>query len=192
MEKKILFFDIDGTLGVRGKITPSNIEALKALKEKGYLTFICTGRSPFYANNLFQDLVSGIISCNGRYIVYEGKKLFGKELTLDELNFYKSTLNTIDCGALFISDEKSYTYQLNNSQIQQLKQDYGAHRIDFYTDDLPYYAFDLFYTSKDHFNAIVTSFKDSLVINDHGVRGHCDWKQGQKLYNFALFGGGYF
>ena len=38
---KILFFDIDGTLGQHGVITESNLKALHLLKEKGYKTFIC-------------------------------------------------------------------------------------------------------------------------------------------------------
>ena len=36
MEKKYLFFDIDGTLGKHGVITKSNLKALHLLKEKGY------------------------------------------------------------------------------------------------------------------------------------------------------------
>ena len=34
---KILFFDIDGTLGQHGVITESNLKALHLLKEKGYI-----------------------------------------------------------------------------------------------------------------------------------------------------------
>ena len=52
---KILFFDIDGTLGQHGVITESNLKALHLLKEKGYKTFICTGRAPFYAKRLFGE-----------------------------------------------------------------------------------------------------------------------------------------
>ena len=34
---KILFFDIDGTLGKHGVITEWNLKALHLLKEKGYV-----------------------------------------------------------------------------------------------------------------------------------------------------------
>lgn len=44
---KIFFFDIDGTLAIHHHIPKSNLEALQLLKDKGYLTFICTGRAPF-------------------------------------------------------------------------------------------------------------------------------------------------
>lgn len=63
MMRKVLFFDIDGTLAIHGHIPESNKKALEALQEKGYDTFICTGRAPYYAENLFGKLVSGIISC---------------------------------------------------------------------------------------------------------------------------------
>ena len=94
---KILFFDIDGTLGQHGVITESNLKALHLLKEKGYKTFICTGRAPFYAKRLFGDLVSGIISCNGRYILYEGKKLYSRAFTKEQLDYY---VHKLDQGKL--------------------------------------------------------------------------------------------
>lgn len=38
MMRKVLFFDIDGTLAIHGHIPESNKKALEALKEKGYDT----------------------------------------------------------------------------------------------------------------------------------------------------------
>ena len=52
MMRKVLFFDIDGTLAIHGHIPESNKKALDALKEKGYDTFICTGRAPYYAEKV--------------------------------------------------------------------------------------------------------------------------------------------
>lgn len=52
MMHKVLFFDIDGTLAIHGHIPESNKKALVALQEKGYDTFICTGRAPYYAEKL--------------------------------------------------------------------------------------------------------------------------------------------
>lgn len=40
MMRKVLFFDIDGTLAIHGHIPESNKKALEALKEKGYDAFI--------------------------------------------------------------------------------------------------------------------------------------------------------
>lgn len=172
MDKKIFFFDIDGTLAIKGKIPDNNIKALKSLKEKGYLTFICTGRSPFYAQNLFNDLVSGYICCNGRYILYQGKKLHGQAFTKEELEFYQQKMNELDLGAMFVSDDKAYTYHLNDKQIKRVEHEYGSERIETYKQDQPYYTFDIFYTHQ--YNEMVELFKDQLIINDHGGIGDCD------------------
>lgn len=60
MMRKVLFFDIDGTLAIHGHIPESNKKALEALKEKGYDTFICTGRAlimqRIFLENWFQVL----------------------------------------------------------------------------------------------------------------------------------------
>ena len=40
---KILFFDIDGTLGQHGVITESNLKALHLLKEKAFLSQLFVG-----------------------------------------------------------------------------------------------------------------------------------------------------
>ena len=120
---KILFFDIDGTLGQHGVITESNLKALHLLKEKGYKTFICTGRAPFYAKRLFGDLVSGIISCNGRYILYEGKKLY------KQLDYYEHKLDQGKLGAMFVSDDKALKYHLDQKQEVDLEKEYGIEHL---------------------------------------------------------------
>ena len=138
---KILFFDIDGTLGQHGVITESNLKALHLLKEKGYKTFICTGRAPFYAKRLFGDLVSGIISCNGRYILYEGKKLYSRAFTKEQLDYYVHKLDQGKLGAMFVSDDKALKYHLDQKQEVDLEKEYGIEHLvdslegDFYTFD---------------------------------------------------------
>ena len=51
MEKKYLFFDIDGTLTNRatGEIVPSAKEALQRLEENGHFVAIATGRAHYKA-----------------------------------------------------------------------------------------------------------------------------------------------
>lgn len=48
MNKKIIFFDIDGTLYDHDKKIPESTKrAVHLLKEKGHHLFIASGRSPF-------------------------------------------------------------------------------------------------------------------------------------------------
>ena len=171
---KIFFFDIDGTLAVNGQIPQSNKEALAILKSKGYKTFICTGRAPFYAERLFGNLVDGIISCNGRYISYKGQKIYGKALTHQELTYFQNKINQLECGALFVSDDQSYIYHLNNKEIEMLKGEYGQERIHETMTEVPFYTFDLFYQTLKQRDQLIETFHNNLIINDHGGSGSCD------------------
>ena len=129
MMRKVLFFDIDGTLAIHGHIPESNKKALEALKEKGYDTFICTGRAPYYAENLFGKLVSGIISCNGRYISYRGEKLHGVPFIPVEVEELKKKLDNLGCGGLFVSDTFSSPYHLEGDVLTHVKKEYGEEHI---------------------------------------------------------------
>ena len=129
MMRKVLFFDIDGTLAIHGHIPESNKKALEALKEKGYDTFICTGRAPYYAEKLFGELVSGIISCNGRYISYMDEKLHGVPFTPVEVEELKKKLDNLGCGGLFVSDTFSSPYHLEGDVLTHVKKEYGEEHI---------------------------------------------------------------
>lgn len=143
MMNKVLFFDIDGTLAIHGHIPESNKKALAALQEKGYDTFICTGRAPYYAENLFGKLVSGIISCNGRYISYKGEKLHGVPFTSVEVEELKKKLDDLGCGGLFVSDTFSTPYHLEGKVLSDTKKEYGEERIK--DEEGTYYTCDFFY-----------------------------------------------
>lgn len=63
MEKKYLFFDIDGTLTNRatGEIVPSAKEALQRLEENGHFVAIATGRAHYKAEK-FTLAMAGVLS----------------------------------------------------------------------------------------------------------------------------------
>ena len=71
--KGIVFFDVDGTLIDCGKglYKPSNKtkEAIKKLKENGYLTILATGRPMSFVDDGLKELeLDGYIASNGTYI----------------------------------------------------------------------------------------------------------------------------
>ena len=44
-KQAVLFFDLDGTLiANRNEVAPGVLAALKQLRQRGHLTFLCTGR----------------------------------------------------------------------------------------------------------------------------------------------------
>lgn len=82
MDKKIVFFDIDGTIYKFTTGMPEDTaQAIRKLKENGHVPVICTGRTKcmIYKEHLepgFEDLVAGA----GTYVEANGKEMFLAEL----------------------------------------------------------------------------------------------------------------
>ncbi|MEH6882521.1 Cof-type HAD-IIB family hydrolase [Priestia megaterium] len=87
MERKIIFFDIDGTLLDHDKkLHASTKKAVRLLKEQGHEVAIATGRAPFMFKDLREELdIQTYISFNGQYIVLNGEVLYKNPLNKEEL-----------------------------------------------------------------------------------------------------------
>ncbi|WP_313131459.1 Cof-type HAD-IIB family hydrolase [Anaerocolumna sp.] len=80
MNKKIVFFDIDGTLYLPDIGVPDSAkEAIGQLLDNGHIPIICTGRTrPIVPDNLIELGFKGIIAGAGTYVEYEGKIIENK------------------------------------------------------------------------------------------------------------------
>lgn len=89
MNKKMIFFDIDGTLLNENKeILVSTRNALKTLKENGHELAIATGRNLFLAQKVIDELeFNNYIVCNGAVGYYHHEQVF--ENSLDPLEYQK-------------------------------------------------------------------------------------------------------
>lgn len=87
MEKKIVFFDIDGTLLDHDKNLPATAKAaVKELQRKGIHVAIATGRAPFMIEEIRKELgINSYVTFNGQYVVFEGKIVYEKPLTKNQL-----------------------------------------------------------------------------------------------------------
>lgn len=78
--KKLIFFDIDGTLTSSqefGKIWDSTRYALKKLQENGHITAIATGRAAFRAREFEQEIGIQHMVCEGGHAGYiQNKQIF--------------------------------------------------------------------------------------------------------------------
>ena len=60
--RKLIFFDIDGTLYNSDKVVPAEAKkAVRQLKEDGHIVAIATGRGPFMYKKLREELVSVLL-----------------------------------------------------------------------------------------------------------------------------------
>ncbi|MGS5018637.1 Cof-type HAD-IIB family hydrolase [Paenibacillus sp. JJ1683] len=86
-DKKIIFFDIDGTLLDDEKKMPLTAEkAVFALKEQGHEVAIATGRAPFMFKDIREQLeIDSYVSFNGQYVVLRGEVVATNPLNREAL-----------------------------------------------------------------------------------------------------------
>lgn len=187
--RQLFFFDIDGTLAHRGQIPASNRYVLGALRQKGHLTFICTGRPVAYAQQLFGDLVDGIIANNGRYGTLHGSVMYRKPFTLEERKHYRSLFASLGCPYVFLGNAQGYAGGFSPQEMADASRRFCWEG--FFTDqwelsEIDAYSFDLYYRDDAHFAQIEQALKGQVVLNDH-VGAHsadgstCDFDKGHGI-----------
>src|SRR5699024_1098951 len=94
MHKKIVFFDIDGTLVNDEKNIPTSAKkAIETLKQNNVYVVIATGRAPFMFENIRQELgIDSFVSFNGQYVVFEGETIYENPIDREPLkNLYQAS-----------------------------------------------------------------------------------------------------
>jgi Cof subfamily protein (haloacid dehalogenase superfamily) len=83
MARKLVFFDIDGTLLDHEKRLPASTkEAISQLKRNGHEVAIATGRAPFMFKALREELgIESYVSLNGQYVVYRNEAIYRNPLS---------------------------------------------------------------------------------------------------------------
>ena len=91
MEKKIIFFDVDGTLvaGVDGVeyVHEKTKKAIALTRAKGNLVYLCTGRSKAEIYDFILDCgIDGVIGAGGGYVEIGDTMLYHKKVTKEAVN----------------------------------------------------------------------------------------------------------
>lgn len=86
MDKKIIFFDVDGTLVPDepgfDTVLESTKEAVKRTREKGNLVYLCTGRSKAEIYDYIMEIgIDGVIGAGGGYVEIGDQMLYHKKVT---------------------------------------------------------------------------------------------------------------
>ena len=86
MNKKIIFFDVDGTLvdvrPAREYVPESTIKAVRETRKKGNLCFLCTGRSLAEIYPHILDIgFDGIIGAGGGFVTIGDEMLYHKKVS---------------------------------------------------------------------------------------------------------------
>lgn len=70
MNKKIIFFDADGTIVKGSNISLLTLEAFKKLKENGHILVLSTGRAIPAIDGVLKDMNFGNTICSGGGLVW--------------------------------------------------------------------------------------------------------------------------
>ncbi|WP_404351249.1 Cof-type HAD-IIB family hydrolase [Sutcliffiella horikoshii] len=107
MEKKIVFFDIDGTLLNHQKELPTSTKkAVKELQEQGVYVAIATGRAPFMFEDLRKELeIDTFVSFNGQYVVFEGEVIYKNPLNAEKLHLLREASEKVSHPLVYLNHE---------------------------------------------------------------------------------------
>lgn len=178
-KKKIMFFDIDGTLLSQNThtIPQSAIVAIKKAKENGHLVFINTGRPFSLIDDCIKELdPDGFVCGCGTYISYRNQILFSYSIPNDECIEIKDLIRKTNVdGALEGKDTIYFDTCIRNKFLSNLKQHYIDIGFNVSNFDDPNLSFDKFciwfdeFSDLNHFkNVIADKFEYIARSKDFG------------------------
>ncbi len=175
-EKKMLFFDIDGTLITddgRRLLPDSTRTAIKMARDKGHMTFINTGRvlinvEEFIRSPGFDGYVCGC----GTYINVDGNELLHHKISHDRC--YEIAIKARECGMMSI-----FEYAFHTAYDKEMPQDGNKEILDYFKqmgrkmiDDIESsdFVFDKFTTWYNDGNIRVDEFIEYLSDDFHCIK----------------------
>lgn len=125
MVKKLIVFDIDGTLfDNENKIIPaSTIASLKALKAQGHHLAIATGRARYMLHSIsaIQDLFTSFILINGQHVISQEKDIYKNTVELPLLQKLVQSMAKNNLTYGFQSEDDEALNHLNIDAINSFK-----------------------------------------------------------------------
>ena len=122
MSKKLLFFDIDGTLiNFDGTFPESAKEALRRAKENGHEIFLCSGRN---RNQIGQELRSfgfdGYVTCAGADVEYHGEIIHQHSMEQKALQTLVTYFETNDMSYVIQCADRMVVTTKNRDRIREI------------------------------------------------------------------------
>lgn len=177
MERKLIFFDIDGTLmtETEDRIIPDSTKrAIIAAQENGHLTFINTGRTLSELEDFLFDLgFDGFVCGCGTYIQYHGEILLSQGFSKDLQRALIADLRACKLEGLLEGKEHVYyenvPYITRMRFIREMHQVLGDTVINSWDGDDMEFDKLCFCTREDSdFLTFYNKYKDILDFIDRG------------------------
>ena len=131
MNKKVIFFDVDGTLLDFAKGMPkpleSTIEVIKELKEKGHFVVVATGRpKPFLPKEILKLDFDGYITANGAVVEHGDTLVFEKSIEQDILKKAIDLFETEGIEYILEGYHKAYFSNIESKEAKAFYEVFGV------------------------------------------------------------------
>lgn len=187
MDKKLFFFDIDGTLTDRrtGQVVPSAKRTLELLEENGHFVSIATGRAHYKCRNLLSELgLENMVCSGGMGVVIKNKLVKNTPLDRAEALAVIHQAAEKGIGVLVATDDSEKVYAQNDLFREQVgpRQEPTEYFIDpaFNVDEVA----DIFKfylalpKEQDHLIPEPTKFAKLRFVPEYTMCQHDNKKQG--------------
>ncbi|MFA9463007.1 MAG: HAD family hydrolase [Velocimicrobium sp.] len=118
MNKKLIFFDIDGTiLGEKSrKILPSTVAAIKKVRENGHYALINTGRTSYLIGKELSEEIGfdGYLLGCGTSILFHGEELMHQSIAKEVTDELMRELRACKIDAVLEGEEGDYRDEFEN------------------------------------------------------------------------------
>ncbi|MFD2703528.1 Cof-type HAD-IIB family hydrolase [Paenibacillus shunpengii] len=136
--KRLIFFDIDGTLlDYNKRIPTSSRQAIYELKAAGHEIVLATGRSPFMLQAVAAELeIHSYVGFNGQYVVLNDQLVYANPHLTDELSRLAAVAEQSGHALVYLDHETMRASQAYDPYVEEcmgsLKYPHPEYDPDFY------------------------------------------------------------
>lgn len=194
--KKMIFFDIDGTLlsSRQGQyfIPDGTLEAIEAARKNGHRTAICTGRQEPFIQKIFGNFFTSYIAMNGTHIVADGKTILQAQFPLERVKEIIEHFDAFGVSYNFIGNRQSWGRNLSPEMIEAMNRVYHLDnyvQTEWEPEDVKAGALDCIFASPEHYETCRPAFTGDMILNMHpgGTSGDLSFPQHDKAEAIRIF-----
>lgn len=182
-DKKIVFFDIDGTLvdGETHRVPRSAAAAIQKLRQNGHLAFINTGRTLVSINQEIRDVgFDGYVCGCGTHIYHNGKAIFSRSIPHEKCVEIIYKLRQFHINAFFEGPDADYydgRHPDESAELEGSKKDFarvgvplGDFPEDLENDPFTFDKFFCFITEKSDLKGLLEYLGDDFTATPQGPK----------------------
>lgn len=179
MDKKIIFFDVDGTLidHEKNEIPPSSINSIKQLQDNGHTVVIATGKVPYQLDGVEKLLgIDSYVCGNGSYVVLNGEEIYNKAMSRDTLKRLVEKCNDRELEIGFENVDNYVVHKVRTNLVDDFTKSYNLANptLDeqFHLDNDVLQC--VLYTDKEDYDDFIEEFPEFnfLRSNEYGLDVH--------------------